>query len=70
MRENKANNDVGVGEFNELLREHGAVEQFVRILGVAIEEEKYSCTLQFTGKLFSCTERLHCKSYKICMQSV
>ena len=40
MRENKAKNTVEVGEFNEFLREHGTVEQFIRILGVTIKEEK------------------------------
>ena len=39
-REKKAKNIIEVGESNEFLREHGAVEQFVRILGIAIEEEK------------------------------
>ena len=29
-----------VGEFNEYLREHDGVEQFVSISGIAIEEEK------------------------------
>ena len=41
MRENKAKNTVQMGEFNEFLREHGAVDE-IRILGVAIEEEKTS----------------------------
>ena len=40
MRENKAKHTVEVGEFKEFLREHSAVEQFVHILGVAIEEGK------------------------------
>ena len=41
MRENKAKHTVEVGEFNEFrLQEHGAVEQFLHILGVGIEEGK------------------------------
>lgn len=39
MGENIVKNSVEAGEFNEFLQEHGAVEQFVRILGVAIEEK-------------------------------
>ena len=39
-REKKAKNIVEVGEFNAFLRKHGSVEQFVRILGVPVEEEK------------------------------
>ena len=39
-RENKAKNNVKVGEFNDFLREHGAVEQFVCTLGAAIQEVK------------------------------
>ena len=31
---------VEVGKFNEFLRKHGSVEQFVRIFGLAGEEEK------------------------------
>lgn len=50
MCENKAKNTVKVGEFNQFLQEQGTVEQFVHILGVEIEEEKYSCILQLTGK--------------------
>ena len=70
MRENKAKHTVEVGEFNEFrLQEHGAVEQFLHILGVGIEEGNYSRILRFAGKLFCCTELLHCKSYRICMQS-
>ena len=40
MRENKAQHSVEVGEFNDFLREHGAVEHVVHILGFAIEEGK------------------------------
>ena len=50
MCENKSKNTVKVGEFNRFLKEQGTVEQFIHILGVEIEEEKYSCILQFTGK--------------------
>ena len=39
MGENIVKNSVEAGEFNEFLQEHGAVKQFVRILGVAIEEK-------------------------------
>jgi len=48
----RTKNAVDVGEFNEYLREHDGVEQFVSISGIAIEEEKHSSTSQFTGKLF------------------
>ena len=36
----RTKNAVDVGEFNEYLREHDDVEQFVSISGIAIEEEK------------------------------
>ena len=37
---NKAKNTFQVAEFNEFFREHDVLEQFLRILGVEIEEEK------------------------------
>ena len=40
MHGNKAKNTVEVGEFSDFFQEHGAVEQFISILGVAIEDEK------------------------------
>ena len=40
MCENKAKNAFQVGEFNKFFREHDVLEQFLRILGVEIEEEK------------------------------
>ena len=54
----------------DFLRAHGALEQFVLILGVAIEEEKILMFLKFTRKLFCCTELLQCKSYKFSRQRV
>ena len=41
MGENIVKNSVEAVEFNEFLQEHGAVEQLVRILGVAIEEKTF-----------------------------
>ena len=67
MCENKAKNAFQVGEFNEFFREHDVLEQFLRILGVEIEEEKYSCISQFTGEFKFCWP---CRSYKIYIQSV
>ena len=67
MGENIVKNSVEAGEFNEFLQEHGAVEQFVRIFGVAIQEKIF---MYFTPKSFCCAELFHCKSYKKCMQSV
>ena len=40
MYENKAKNAFEVGEFNEFYRKHDVLEQFLRILGAEIEEEK------------------------------
>ena len=37
---NPFDNAFQVGEFNEFLQEHEVLEQFLRILGVEIEEEK------------------------------
>ena len=49
MCENKAKNAFQVREFNMFFREHGMLEQFLRILGVEIEEEKIF--VYFTGEL-------------------
>ena len=40
MCENEDKNAFQVGEFNEIFREYDVLEQFLRILGVEIEEEK------------------------------
>ena len=42
MRENKAKSTFKVGEFKKFLHEHGVLEQFVPILDIAMEEEKYA----------------------------
>ena len=64
MRENKAKNSSEVGEFNKFLWQHGLLDHFLTILGVAIKEEKIF--MYFTV----CSKVLPCRSYKICMQSV
>ena len=64
MRENKAKNTFEVGEFNVFFREHDVLEQFLRILGSAIGEEKIQENCSVGTKL------LPCRSYKISMQSV
>ena len=51
MRENKAKHAVEVREFNEFLRENGAVEHFVHILGVAIGEGKLFKNFTFCRKI-------------------
>ena len=64
MCENKVKNAFHVGEFNEIFPEHDVLEQFLRILGIEIEEEKILVYFTVYRRI------LPCRSYKICIQSV